>query len=159
MEGNKMKVKEMLKKVKETIIDVLKHQFPKRQKELLSTQQPVFECLIEKSCDLPPQKHKDFMDLMQMTSKKIAKDPVITHFSENEFIYKLMLLRKEIRSKNNKNEIQAINNLIKEAKSMFSTQAEEKKKFGHGFNATKAKMEYQMQPHILKKNTQKPHPN
>jgi len=137
-----------------TIEDVLKQQYNDHQKKLLNKQQPIFEKLIEKACDLPEDIHKDFMDLMRMTSKRIAKDPVITHFSENEFIYKLNQIAKQIKTTNNRKEISSINLLLREAKRLFKPQAEEKKKFGRGIKAAQAKMEYQMQPKNLKRNTQ-----
>ncbi len=137
-----------------TIEDILKQQFQEHQKELLSKQQPIFERLIEKACDLPSDIHNEFMDLMRMTSKKIANDPVVTHFSENEFIYKLSQAAKQIKTKNNHKGAHDINFLIRETKRIFIPQAEEKKKFGRGFKSNKAKMEYQMQPNVLKQNIQ-----
>ena len=135
------------------INDALKLLFPEHQKKLLRVQQPVFEELIQKACDLPKDYYNDFMDLMRYTSKKIAKDPTISHFSEKEFIYRLQQVAKQIKIKKRHAEVSAINNLIREAKTLFSSQVEEKKKFGRGITAKKLKMEYQMQPSVLKQNT------
>ena len=128
--------------------------FPEHQKKLLRVQQPVFVELIQKACDMPKAYYDDFMDLMRYTNKRIAKDLTISHFSEKEFIYRLQQSAKQIKMTKRHTEITAVNRLIREAKALFAHQIDEKKKFGRGIAAKKLKMEYQMQPAILKRNTQ-----
>ena len=128
--------------------------FPEQQKKLLNVQRPVFQEITKKACDMPRSFYDDYIDLMRYTNKKIAKDLTISHFSEKEFIYRLKQISKQIKMSKRHKEVTAVNNLIKEAKVLFRSQIEEKKKFGRGIPAKKLKMEYQMQPAILKQNTQ-----
>ncbi len=137
------------------INDVISRNFIEHQKKLLNIQQPIFAELMQKACDLPKHKYDEFMDFMRETNKRIAKDPIISHFSEKEFIYKLQQVEKQIKSKNNYKETVAIRSIVREAKSIFSEQIQEKKKFGRGTEAKKLKMEYQLQPEVLKQNSQK----
>ena len=129
--------------------------FPEQQKKLLAVQRPVFQEITQKACDMPISFYNDYIDLMRYTNKKLAKDLTISHFSEKEFIYRLKQAANQIKMTRRHTEISAINNLIREAKALFSNQIEEKKKFGRGITAKKMKMEYQMQPAILKQNIQK----
>lgn len=128
--------------------------FPEQQKRLLNIQRPVFQEITKKACDMPRSFYDDFIDLMRYTNKKIAKDPTISHFSEKEFIYRLEQVAKQIKMTRRHTEVSAINRLIREAKILFRDQIEEKKKFGRGIAAKKLKMEFQMQPAVLKQNTQ-----
>ncbi len=128
--------------------------FPEQQKILLNIQRPVFQEITKKACDMPRTFYDDFIDLMRYTNKKIAKDPTISHFSEKEFIYRLEQVAKQIKMTRRHTEVSSINRLIREAKILFREQIEEKKKFGRGIAAKKLKMEYQMQPAVLKQNTQ-----
>ncbi len=128
--------------------------FPEQQKKLLNIQRPIFQEITKKACDMPRSFYDDYIDLMRYTNKKIAKDLTISHFSEKEFIYRLQQAAKQIKMTKRHTEVTAVNNLIREAKALFSRQIEEKKKFGRGVAAKKLKMEYQMQPAILKQNTQ-----
>ena len=128
--------------------------FPEQQKSLLNIQRPVFQEITKKACDMPRSFYDDYIDLMRYTNKKIAKDPTISHFSEKEFIYRLEQVAKQIKITRRHTEISSINRLLREAKNLFRNQIEEKKKFGRGVAAKKLKMEYQMQPAILKQNTQ-----
>lgn len=136
------------------INDALKELFAEHQTKLIRVQQSVFEKITQKACDMPRSFYDDYIDLMRYTNKKIAKDPTISHFSEKEFIYRLQQTAKQIKMAKRHTEITAINRLIREAKSLFAAQIDEKKKFGRGIAAKKLKMEYQMQPDMLKKNTQ-----
>jgi len=136
------------------INDAFQKLFPEQQKKLLNVQRPVFQEITKKACDMPKHFYTDYIDLMRYTNKKIAKDPTISHFSEKEFIYRLEQVAKQIKMSRRHTEVTAINRLIREAKSLFGHQIEEKKKFGRGIAAKKLKMEYQMQPAILKQNTQ-----
>ena len=137
------------------ITEAFQKLFPEQQRRLLNVQRPVFQELTQKACDMPRSFYDDFIDLMRYTNKKIAKDLTISHFSEKEFIYRLQQAAKQIKMTRRHTEITAVNHLIKEAKSLFGDQIEEKKKFGRGIAAKKLKMEFQMQPAILKQNTQK----
>ena len=128
--------------------------FPEHQTKLLRVQQPVFQEITKKACDMPRSFYDDYIDLMRYTNKKIAKDPTISHFSEKEFIYRLQQAAKQIKMTKRHTEVTAVNRLIREAKNLFANQMNEKKKFGRGIAAKKLKMEYQMQPAILKQNTQ-----
>ena len=137
------------------IDEALKILFSDHQDKLLNVQRPVFGEIIQQACSLPRTFFDDLMLLMRDTNKKIAKDLTISHFSEKEFIYKLQQVAKQIKVTRRHTEISAINRLIREAKSLFKPQIEEKKKLGRGIGAKKLKMEYQMRPEILKQNTQK----
>lgn len=137
------------------IDEAFKKLFPEHEKKLIDIQKPIlFEKLVSKTCDMPIIFHNDFMTLLRYTNDKIQDTPTISHFSEKEFIYRLQQVAKQIKVKNKHSEVSAINNLIREAKKLFSNQIEEKKKFGRGIAAKKVKMEYQLQPAILKQNTQ-----
>ena len=137
------------------IDEALKTLFPEHQDKLLKIQRPVFGEIIQQACSLPRTFFDDFILLMRETNKKIAKDLTISHFSEKEFIYRLQQVAKQIKVAKRHTEVSAVNRLIREAKALFKPQIEEKKKFGRGIGAKKLKMEYQMQPEILKQNTQK----
>ena len=137
------------------IDDALKLLLPEHKRALLDVQKPIlFETLTNKACDMPLNLQRDFMVLLQDTSNKIHDLPTTSHFSEKEFIYRLQQVAKQIKVKNKHSEISAINKLIREARKLFGNQIIEKKKFGRGFTAKKLKMEYQMQPEVLKQNTQ-----
>lgn len=135
------------------INEALQKLFPEQQKRLLSLQRPVFQKITQKACDMPRSFYDDFIDLMRYTNKKIAKDPTISHFSEKEFIYRLEQAAKQIKMTRRHTEVSAVNRLIREAKILFREQIAEKKKFGRGIAAKKLKMEFQMQPAVLKQNT------
>ncbi len=132
--------------------DVLKNLNQEHQKKLLKIQQPIFEQLIQKACDLPPELYKEFWDLMKITNKRLSKEPVVIPFSENDFIYKLQRIAPIIKARNIHKETLAINNLIKEAKLVFAVQEEDAIKFGRGKNGRNKKLEYQMRPAVLKQN-------
>ena len=133
----------------ETLQDVFKSKFGEYQDELLKKQRLIFEKLMIKSGNLPDDYFKMVLDLMRMTSSRLAKDPYVSHFSENDFIFKLKRIQEQVITTQEKKDISS---LIAKAKEMFLLQAEEKKKFGGGFSTTKIKYEYQMQPHVCKRN-------
>jgi len=134
------------------LYEALKTLAQEHQKKLLKIQQPVFEHLIQKACDLPQNLYKDFWDLMNITNKRLSKEPVIIPFNENDFIYKLQRVATVIKAKNIHKETLAINNLIKEAKLVFAVEEENHIKFGRGKKGRQRKIEYQMRPAVLKQN-------
>lgn len=99
--------------------EALKSLYPEYQKELLAIQQPVFEELIRTASEMPHKTFCEFMELMNITNKKISKDPVILPFSAKEFIYKLERAALPIKSKNNKKEVRDMRKLIAAAKEIF----------------------------------------
>jgi len=159
LHGTEQEVLKLLKSVAKKEPDIkideaFKKLFPEQQKKLLNVQRPVFQEITKKACDMPRSFYDDYIDLMRYTNKKIAEDPTISHFSEKEFIYRLQQAAKQIKMTRRHTEVTAINRLIREAKALFAAQIDEKKKFGRGIAAKKLKMEYQMQPAMLKQNTQ-----
>ncbi len=136
----------------------LKSLYKNQQKRLLDIQRPIFEELINIACEMPRKEFGEFMDLIKITNKKLAKDPVITPFSEKEFIYKLRRLALPIKTLNYLRETRDINRIIQAAKSVYYVELSEKSKiFGTGKNkrSKKYKLAYQMQPEIIKKNSEK----
>lgn len=92
---------------------------PQNEKKLISMQQPIFEELIKKACKMPHDRFNEFMNLMDITNKKIGRNPVLLPFSEREFRYKLTRISQEIESRNNREEVKAIKRLRNMANRLF----------------------------------------
>ena len=103
----------------DTLEMIIKRIKPKYEKELLSKQQPIFEKLIQVACKMPSDRFNEFIKLMDVTSKKIENNPVVLPFSEREFRYKLSRIASEIESKNDKDEVVAINKIKRIVSYMF----------------------------------------
>ena len=135
------------------IQDALKSLTKEHEKKLIKLQQPIFEELIQASCDMPKELYKEFMDLMYTTNKRIASDPVIIPFSKKTLMYKLKCAKEDIKRKNKKDEIVAINTLIKLANSFFEETDPALRQITTRKNIRTKKLEYQMRPEILKQNS------
>ena len=143
---------------KYSLDEALRSLYKSQQKKLLDIQRPIFEDLIKTACDMPSKQFEEFMELIKDTNKKLAKDPVITPFSEKEFIYKLKRLSLPIKTLNNIREIKDINRIIQTARNVYFVEISERGKiFGTGKHkkSKKYKLDYQMQPEIIKKNSEK----
>lgn len=99
--------------------EALRTIYPEYQKKLLAIQQPIFEELIRAASKMPHKSFCEFMQLMNITNKKISKDPILLRFSAKEFIYKLERAALPIKSKNNKKEVRDMRKLIAAAREMF----------------------------------------
>ena len=133
-----------------TLSEATKELYPKHKKLLLRAQQPIFEGIIRLACDLPKDLYEEFSELMNITNKRLLNDPVVLPFSEREFLYKLKRIGDNITIKGNKNEIHAINKLIKSARAIFNSEQRGQKIFG---KKIKQKLETQMLPENLKRNS------
>lgn len=98
------------------IHDILDEIVPFYQKDLYKTQAPIFYQLRETFQSLPQEIQSEFNILMDETSKKIARTPVIVPFSTKEFWYKLIKIKNDITNENDIKSKKVINRLIKEAK-------------------------------------------
>ena len=136
------------------IDEALKQLYPEHLQKLITVQRSILYDIILKASKMPKDYFEDIMDLIRYSNPKLEKGESIAHFSEKEFIYRLQQIGKQINVKRRYNEVIAINKLIREAKKIFASQIEEKKKFGRGIKAKKLKMKYQMQPEVFTRNTQ-----
>lgn len=133
-----------------TLSETLKEIYPQHKKQLLRAQQPVFEEIMRLACDLPKDLYEEFSELMNITTKRLQNDPVVLPFSEREFLYKLRRIGEEMLTKNNQHELHAIRRLISVAGKIFSNDTKGKRVYGRNI---KKKLEIQMQPEILKRNS------
>lgn len=133
-----------------SLSEAMKELYPLHKKLLLRAQQPFFEEIIRLACDLPKNLFDEFSELMNITNKRLQNDSVVLPFSEREFLYKLRRISENIKIRNNKNEIRAMNKLISTAQKIFNNEPK-----GHNFYGRniKKKLEMQMQPEILKRNS------
>jgi len=148
------KVFEILKKYskkhpKLTLSETFKEIYPQHEKQLLRAQQKIFEEIIRLACDLPKDLYDEFSILMNITNKRLLNDPVVLPFSEREFLYKLRRIGDQMIFKNRKNE-HAMHNLIVVANKIFHNEPKGNRAFGRNI---KKKLEMQMQPEILKRNS------
>ena len=137
-----------------TISDVVKQIAPKHKKLLLKAQQPIFEDLIQLACDLPKNLFEEFSVLMNITTKRLVNDPVILPFSEREFKYKLKRIADEIKIKNKRSEIIAVNALVRESEKIFNNEPKGSRFYGRNI---RKKFEYQRDPKIIKRNSANMH--
>lgn len=128
----------------------LKEIYPQHKKLLLRAQQSIFEEIMRLACDLPKDLYEEFTELMNITNKRLLNDPVVLPFSEREFLYKLRRIKDNIMLKNNRNEIHSINMLETIAKKIFNNDKKGKRAYGRNI---KKKLEMQMRPEILKRNS------
>lgn len=142
------------------INQALKQMYPEHEQKLMTVQRSILYDIILRTSTLlkegkmSQRSFDDLMSLIRYSNQKLEKDVTTAHFSEKEFIYRLLQVAKQIKVKKQHAEIFAINKIIKEAKTLFAHQIAEKRKFGRSFEAKKLKMEYQMQPEVLARNTQ-----
>lgn len=121
---------------------------------LLGIQQKIFQKLILLACDMPEDLFKEFAQLMNITNRRLLRDPVVVPFSEKEFNYKLKRISIEILSKNNKHETKEIKKFIELAEKLFPSQGKEQLNKRSKMSIQK-KLEAQMKPEVLKNNSQK----
>lgn len=145
---------ELLKKVSKkqpdiTLSEAFKYLYPIHKKHLLRAQQKVFEEIIRLACDLPKDLYDEFSVLMNITNKRLLNDPVVLPFSEREFLYKLRRIGDEMIFKNSKSE-HSMYRLIAVANKIFHNEPKGSRAFGRNI---KKKLEIQMQPEILKRNS------
>ncbi len=157
---NEYSIFKILSKISKTspnikINEALKQIYPEHLQKLITVQRSILYDIILKANKLPEDYFDDIMTLIRYSNPKLEKKETTAHFSEKEFIYRLQQIAKQINTKKHFTEIRAINRLISEAKTLFLPQIAEKKKFGRGIKAKKLKMEYQMQPEVFTRNTQK----
>ncbi len=133
-----------------SLSEILKDLYPVHKKQLLRDQQTIFEEIIRLACDMPKDLYEEFTLLMNITNKRLLNDPVVLPFSEREFLYKLRRIGDGLYIKNNKNEINSMAKLISAANKIFDSENKNRRKYGRNI---KKKLELQMQPEILKKNS------
>ena len=133
-----------------TLSDALKELYPQHKKQLLRAQQRIFEKIIRLACDLPKDLYEEFSELMNITNKRLLNDPVVLPFSEREFLYKLRRIGEEMLYRNNPLELHAMHRLISVAGKIFNNEPKGQRAFGRNI---KRKLEIQMQPDILKRNS------
>ncbi len=133
-----------------TLSQTLKEIYPEHKKKLLRAQQPVFEEIMRLACDLPKDLYEEFSELMNITNKRLLNDPVVLPFSEREFLYKLRRIGEDMQYKNNSPEIHSMNKLISIANRIFHNEPKGSRAFGRNI---KKKLESQMRPEILKRNS------
>lgn len=133
-----------------TLSELMQEIYPKHKKQLLRDQQYIFEKIIRLACDLPKNLYEEFSELMNITNKRLLNDPVVLPFSEREFLYKLRRIGEEMQTKNNPNELRAMKRLILIANKIFNNEPKGKRAYGRNI---KKKLEMQMQPEILKRNS------
>ena len=142
------------------IDQALKQMYSEHEPKLITVQRSVMYDIILKASELLKEgrmtqlSFDDLMSLIRYSNKKLEKGVTTAHFSEKEFIYRLQQVAKQIKLKKHHAENVAISKIIRVARTMFAPQIAEKRKFGRSFEAKKLKMEYQMQPEILARNTQ-----
>ncbi len=99
--------------------EAMKMMYPENNKKLLRSQQHVFESLTACACDMPEKQFKEFLQLMHITQKRLANDPVVLPFKEKEFLYKIRKIFEEVKIKNSRAEIKAMMKIEKTAKKFF----------------------------------------
>jgi len=134
----------------QTLSQAMQELYPKHKKQLLRTQQYIFEEIMRLACDLPKDLYEEFSELMNITTKRLQNDPVVLPFSEREFLYKLRRIGEDMQTKNNPHELHAMHRLMVVAKKIFNNDKKGRKAFGRNI---KKKLEIQMQPEILKRNS------
>lgn len=132
-----------------TLSETFKGIYPQHKKQLLRAQQKVFEEIIRLACDLPKDLYDEFSVLMNITNKRLLNDPVVLPFSEREFLYKLRRIGDEMIFKKPKHE-QAMRRLISFAGKIFCNEPKGNRTFGRNI---KKKLEVQMKPEVLKRNS------
>lgn len=133
--------------------DAMSILYHKHEKKLLKEQKPIFGKIFEYACDMPKDLYKEFLDLMNITYRRLDNDPVILPFSEKEFKYKLGRIAKSIRSENKFYQVRAINKLERAARKVFLGEPKGVNPFGRNKMTIQKKLEHQMQPENLKHNT------
>lgn len=133
-----------------TLSETLKEIYPQYKKQLLRAQQTIFEEIIRLACDLPKDLYEEFSELMNITNKRLLNDPVVLPFSEREFLYKLKRIGAEMLTKNNPHELHAMHRLVSVANKIFHNEPKGRKIYGRNI---KKKLEIQMQPEVLKRNS------
>lgn len=133
-----------------TLSEAFKHIYPQHKKQLLRDQQHIFEEIIRLACDLPKDLYEEFSELMNITNKRLLNDPVVLPFSEREFLYKLRRIGEEMSLRNNYKEMHAMKRLLSFANKIFHNEPKGSRAFGRKI---KKKLEMQMQPEILKRNS------
>ena len=151
-----------------TISDAIKLYRPEHEKKLVNDQRGIFCKLIYKGVELPPDLYKDFSVLTNITTKRLLKDKVTLPFSESEFKYKLKRIEETVKSRNNKDEIIAMKTIEKMAQNCFKTPVtptghvylehislkDRKKNPGIVKATLRKKLEHQMKPEVLKRNSE-----
>ncbi len=99
-----------------TLEGAMKMLFEEHNKKLLKSQQIIFEKLIKEACKMPEDLFEEFLELMNLTNKKLTKSPIIMYFNPKEFIYKLNRISLEIKSRNNYREVATIKKIIRMSK-------------------------------------------
>lgn len=133
-----------------TLSETLKEIYPQHKKQLLRAQQTVFEEIMRLACDLPKELYEEFSELMNITNKRLLNDPVVLPFSEREFLYKLRRIGDEMLTKNNPHELHAMHRLVSVANRIFHNEPKGIRIYGRNI---KKKLEIQMQPEVLKRNS------
>lgn len=133
-----------------TLSEALNDLYPQHKKQLLRAQQYIFEEIMRLACDLPKDLYEEFSELMNITNKRLLNDPVVLPFSEREFLYKLRRIGDEMLTKNNQHELHAMHRLISVASKIFHNEPKGSRAYGRNI---KKKLEIQMQPEILKRNS------
>lgn len=133
-----------------TLSEAFKKLYPQHKQKLLRAQQTVFEEIIRLACDLPKDLYEEFSELMNITNKRLLNDPVVLPFSEREFLYKLRRIGAEMLIRNNPHELHAMQRLISVANKIFHNEPKGSRAYGRKI---KKKLEMQMQPEILKRNS------
>lgn len=148
-------VLQIIKKIAKTQPDItlstaFKEIYPQHKKLLLRSQQSIFEEIMRLACDLPRDLYAEFKVLMNITNKRLLNDPVVLPFSEREFLYKLRRIKDNIYIKNNRKEIHEISMLETIARKIFNNEPKGTRTYGKNI---KKKLEMQMRPEILKRNS------
>ena len=80
--------------------------------DLRQTQKPIFESLITEAQKLPPDKLKEFNNLMEATRHRLYNQPILIPYSAKEFKYKLTRIMDGIKSRGVYTEIKTMRKLI-----------------------------------------------
>lgn len=86
---------------------------PEHSKLLLEQQRPVFDRLSKLAANMPEEQILKYNHLIDITSKKLLKEPVVLPFYKKELLYKLEKIKERIVQNDNFNEIGAINKIIR----------------------------------------------
>ncbi len=103
-------------KPKMSLDEFLHKLVPRHSKLLLKQQAPIFEKLSKLAANMPQEQIAQYNKLIEVTDKKLRKEPVILSFSKKEFLYKLEKIEERIKQKGNFQEIYYIEKIIKKAK-------------------------------------------
>ena len=148
-----------------TLSDVIKSNRENYENELVLIQRKIFSKLIYKGVNLPDELFKDLAVLTNINMQRLLKDKVVLPFSETEFNYKLKRIYETVKNRHNSEEIAAMKEIQKMSAKLFKSTSQDKffmhisleqkkKKPGIVKATLRKKLEHQMRPDVLKRNSE-----